>query len=736
MQVRPKFKKRPLVPFLFLLLAVATFVGISSPLPARASFESALQWFFGYVVGMLASAIATFFAFILNVEFFFIDLILEVSKNILNNNLTVENGFQASLSIANLGFAAILIVIAVATILRVQEYGIKKAFAKLIIAALLVNFSLVIVGPIIGTADSFTSYIIDKGFNGPDGLSIRIMGALNPQRFFTPENEPGSGHLDKQAANELKSVFAETAQSEGVFYVIVVLGFMTVALALTSVVVGAIGIMLLIRYVVLSILLIIMPLIWVLWVFPTTRKYWSEWWSVFIKWTIFAPIMLFFLWVAAMAGVATEPYVDAATKGDSYKGIVQFITETFAHILKAGLQSAVVVGLIWGGLVVAQRLSIAGAGTAMAWAKKGGRFMGMGAARGARGIGRGMGRIATAPLRTERGQKITEQLQNKEAAEGWIKTLHSVPVVGRLTKRAGRGLETIARSHGEKLVDAEKARLEKKMSVDQMIKSVHAAKSTPEQIAMLELINKAGRLNEVQGAEKLLSKENAGKFKRFHRAKTFEELRGKSGVALVEAKQELEAAEKRGAPAEEIQKLKEKKEKALKAASPEALSKIFSVSEEDIKKGKTPYGLDAAGLHSLRAEIILGIAKGFSPHNLSEFFKELAKNNALGAYQKTAQDIGLKPEHFSPQNRRWFNSNAALNILGIRGEKELEIFLKGGTPSAEKKSPEPTKEKVVLYDASGRPVDKENLEEAPRNVRSRTTFDEKGNVTSEEHPSS
>ncbi|RMD62518.1 hypothetical protein D6833_06785, partial [Candidatus Parcubacteria bacterium] len=493
----------------------------------------------GYFVLALGTMLAGLWGFLLNIEFWFLEVILAANNNILHNNPVIENGFRATLSLANLGFVAILVIIAIATILRVnEEYGIKKAFAKLVIAALLVNFSLVIVGPILGTANSLSTYIVEHGFGSGrfgigESVSFSMMQALGPQRFLNPQDDPSvaNGGITKKSVAALSSFFnSESQASEGIMAMFATLAFINIALALMVAVIGVFMMMLFVRYIALSILLILMPLIWVLWIFPSTRKYWNVWWQKFINWTIFAPIVLFFLWLAASAtstGFFSKDSVAALEGSSTFNGIVGFIQGIFAPLVVSFLQSGVVLGLIVGGIIVARHLSIIGAGMVMGFAKKQGKVLAGKAVEKARS---GIGRAVTAPLRTEQGQQFTEKLQNEEVAEGWIRRLHSVPVVGGLTRRAGRRLETLARQQGEKRVDTERARLEKSMSVDQMIKSVHAAKSLPEQIGMLELINKAGRLDEVKRVDKLLSKENAGKFQRFHRAKAFEELRGKSGV--------------------------------------------------------------------------------------------------------------------------------------------------------------------------------------------------------------
>ena len=51
------------------------------------------------------------------------------------------------------------------------------------------------------------------------------------------------------------------------------------------------------RYFILSFLLVLSPIVWLFWVFPSTQKLWKQWWSQFIHWCLYAPVMLFFIWL-------------------------------------------------------------------------------------------------------------------------------------------------------------------------------------------------------------------------------------------------------------------------------------------------------------------------------------------------------------------------------------------------------------------------------------------------------
>ena len=90
------------------------------------------------------------------------------------------------LNFTNLGFILAIIIIAFATILRLESYAIKQTLWKLIVAALLVNFSLVICGGIISvsklTTDSFYNHITAGG-----KTMGNVLGTLaQPQEVTAP----------------------------------------------------------------------------------------------------------------------------------------------------------------------------------------------------------------------------------------------------------------------------------------------------------------------------------------------------------------------------------------------------------------------------------------------------------------------------------------------------------------------------------------------------------------------
>src|SRR3989344_4588937 len=357
---------------------------------------SVIGWI-AFVVNYILSLIAAFFVAI---ETWVIQIVLQMNTTIVNSTV-VQSGFSVTLSIANLGFVAAIIVIAIATILRSQTYGIKQILWKLVIAALLVNFSLVIAGAIINFADQMTLSFL-KAFPGAGGdfgaFADSIASAYQPQQYLNPQD------LDTSAAqgivdDKIKGIGSVAGASLGKVMAPIAAAFIGLLGNLMMVIVmGALGILLLIRYMYLTILLILMPLAWVSWIFPAWQGQWSKWWQKFFRWTLFAPISMFFLWLVLSMGTA----IHNKTQGSPFSGINTEITsgssgvsgglfeifgKTMAPILGTFLNGLVLSGLTIGGLIAANQLSILGAGAAMGVAQSAAKGLGSVTVKGGKRFG-------------------------------------------------------------------------------------------------------------------------------------------------------------------------------------------------------------------------------------------------------------------------------------------------------------------------------------------------------------
>jgi hypothetical protein len=303
----------------------------------------------------------------------------QFTTNVINSPV-VSQGFQITLTLANLGFVIGIIVIAIATIFRSQTYGIKKLLTSLVAMAILVNFGLVISGVLINFSDQLTTYFLNafpKNVVAGDNTSAfvdSIVSTADPQGlFFDSSTQDNQGVFSAIVSAVTKFVGTDknfAAQFTGLLFTAI----FTFILALA---VGVVGIMLLLRYFWLTFLLIMLPLAWLSWVFPALKKHWNDWWQHFIKWTFFAPVLMFFLYLAIT--IAQGNYIKTSlTKLNTSTGVTADLAQSIGRgggFLENITKQIIVVGLIFGGLIAANKMGIGLAGAAINGAKSAGKWV-------------------------------------------------------------------------------------------------------------------------------------------------------------------------------------------------------------------------------------------------------------------------------------------------------------------------------------------------------------------------
>lgn len=271
-------------------------------------------------------------------------LILMIGQGKFITSDIVKQAWPFVQGIANLGFIFALLYIALATTLRMESVSVsvQKLIPKLLIAALLVNFSLVIGGLLIDASRLLMA------------AEIKLMGngSLDYNNFtaeLTKKSNQTAATLASMSnigGNDGSALVLKMIQSS------LFLGLLTLAIAL-------IAINLFIRYVVLLILLILSPLAYLALALPKTSPYASQWWSMFIKWLLYGPIVLFFLII-----VTRVQNVDVAlTPSDSENKLFIAFFNQFIHF-------AIIIALFFIGNSVAKKVAGAGSDAVMSFAKK------------------------------------------------------------------------------------------------------------------------------------------------------------------------------------------------------------------------------------------------------------------------------------------------------------------------------------------------------------------------------
>lgn len=187
------------------------------------------------------------------------------------NNTAVNIGWPIVRDLANMIIVLGFVIIGIATTLRIESYKAKKTLFPLIIAALLINFSLLICGVFIDASNITTKFFLksDSAVDFYNNSSTKTV--INLASNITADNPVA--FIVKAAA--------------------------IIAYNLIAIIVFAMyGFLFAMRIFALWILVIFSPLAFVCYVFPFTRKVWDMWWSNFFQWCLISIPASFFLYLA------------------------------------------------------------------------------------------------------------------------------------------------------------------------------------------------------------------------------------------------------------------------------------------------------------------------------------------------------------------------------------------------------------------------------------------------------
>ena len=277
-------------------------------------------------IGLLLSLAATIFGWIMD------------PKNMLAilNNKAIYQAWALVRDTLNIAFILVLLFSAFATIFQIDKYSYKNILLKLVLMALLVNFSYPITRFIIDFSNVLMYQIFNNLGGGPGSfVDIANHGAL--KNIIHPSGDPGLLYI-------LSAV---------VFVFILAITFLVIAMLFV------------IRTIVLAILIIFSPVAFTGSIIPALSGKVGSWWDNLFKYAFFGPIMIFMIYVAV--SILTNISI-SITQANIQK-------VAGSQTMQVGLVSAISIFsipiiILWVGLGFAQSLSIAGAGAVTGQGKK------------------------------------------------------------------------------------------------------------------------------------------------------------------------------------------------------------------------------------------------------------------------------------------------------------------------------------------------------------------------------
>lgn len=296
------------------------------------------------IIGWVALRLVELFGVIF---VWFVDILIDISQfNEFTTLSMVETGWGLARDVANMFFIVVLLIIAFSTVLKISSYHYQKTLTKLLIMAILVNFSKLIAGFLI----DFFQVIMLTFVNGfKDAAAGNLAAGFGIYEMLANANTGQVGDIGSNAAAALAALLA---------VLMIIIADMVVLIMIA---------VLLWRIAMLWVLVIISPLAYLSYAF--IPKYWSQWWQMFFQHLTSGPIIAFFLWLALLTMQQDALKDKLVVEGD------RDTTQNYSFVgsavnNKVLMNYFVSIALLMGGLAIAQKVAAQSGGAVGNFAQK------------------------------------------------------------------------------------------------------------------------------------------------------------------------------------------------------------------------------------------------------------------------------------------------------------------------------------------------------------------------------
>ncbi|GIW68292.1 MAG: hypothetical protein KatS3mg099_240 [Candidatus Parcubacteria bacterium] len=317
---------------------------------------ASVAWFLLYMAGVFAGFVGSFFNTVVFYTVFQMGHIVAALGDGPDNAIVLA--WTLTRDIVNIFLIFGILYTGALLILGVQKGEYLRTVAYIIIAALLVNFSLFFTKFVIeisnmaaiqiykttvnegeqgcATATAGSSFLATLLYCASGGYAGAFFHELNLTSLYQ-EEKPVNGNAGLNAEDYKR----QAAMFFGGAVFLVVLG----------VVLLSAGLMLLVRFLYLLILMILSPFAFVAWAIPNLQGYWNMWWGKLLRESFFAPLFFLGLWVTLLFinRIKTTFSNDSITYAQAFTGEMQGYALVFLF--------AVAIGLLWGSLMLARKVS-------------------------------------------------------------------------------------------------------------------------------------------------------------------------------------------------------------------------------------------------------------------------------------------------------------------------------------------------------------------------------------------
>ncbi len=287
----------------------------------------------------------------------------------------VALGWTLIRDLINMTFIFGLIYIGIKTILNSEDADTRRKLGYLIIAALLINFSLFMTQLVVDFSNLLATQMYSQlSQPGPANSVPSISGAfMNASKV--------SSYINTQTIQQGETAKPAISGSALIVYSVMLLIFYV--FAGISFLMGSF--LIVSRFVALILYMIFSPVMFLGWILPQFKSYSSTWWEGFWKNCIFAPVYLFILYISLqiLRGLTTTGSVLATSANSGSLDMVGKATQAAqTSIGQIVISFMIMIGLLWASQKIGEKLSISGGKMTMSGFKS----VGLGAAGMASGL--------------------------------------------------------------------------------------------------------------------------------------------------------------------------------------------------------------------------------------------------------------------------------------------------------------------------------------------------------------
>lgn len=274
----------------------------------------------------------------------------------------ITKGWTVLRDLSNMFFIIVLVVVAVGTIVKSGRYGYQQNLRRLILMAILINFSKTITLFFIDLSQAITISFVNAFLDAIQGGFPALLGL--------------TGIL------QIQSGAGPDLSNSGNLAVLLQIGLGGIMLLVALVVVCVITFLFLMRIIYFAFIIILSPVAFLCSTLPTAQKYYFEWWDILGKYLVLGPTLAFFLWLSFAvvkeggSGLISNRISDKSTTTVNYSNTESPITapigdttsntydpnQTSDPMAKSLIRFFVAISLLFGSLMMAGRLGTVGAG--------------------------------------------------------------------------------------------------------------------------------------------------------------------------------------------------------------------------------------------------------------------------------------------------------------------------------------------------------------------------------------